>query len=152
MLLMPVSYRAGTETSHPHTIFQGMVDAVTGDRHHHSGDTEAEGVESLALSPFVPATVPLGSLMFDRPETADPGAAGPHRTGGDRTTIPGAPDIPAQLGLSSPIESATAIHELGALIALLLAGAVCASLWDKVNRLFQMCITQDPPPPRHASS
>lgn len=62
------------------------------------------------------------------------------------------PDFPAQLGLSSPIESTSAIHELGSLIALLLAGAIRASLWDKVSRLFQICLTQDPPPPRLAFS
>jgi hypothetical protein len=151
ILLMPISYRAGTETSHAHTVFQGIVDAITGHPHHHSGDANAKLTESARLSPFVSVNVPLCSLVFDHTEAADAGAAGFHEAEDDGSTVPNAPDIPEQLGLSSPIESTSAIHELGSLIALLLAGAVRASLWGKVNRLFQVSITQDPPPPRHAS-
>jgi len=147
-LLMPISYRAGTETSHAHTVFQGIVDAITGHPHHHSGDANAKLSESARLSPFVPANVPLGSLTLDAGGSTASTSAAAHRAEDQRTMVP---DFPAQLGLSSPIESTSAIHELGSLIALLLAGAVCASLWGKVNRLFQVFITQDPPPPRHAS-
>lgn len=150
MLLMPISYRAGTETSHAHTIFQGIVDAIAGRSHHHPGDTRSRKAGSPALSPFAPATVPLGSLMFDH-AVAPRGAPDRDLVEGDATTAPGAPDIPAQLGLSSPIESTSAIHELGSLVALLLAGAVRTSHWGQVNRLFQICLTQDPPPPRLAS-
>jgi hypothetical protein len=56
-LLMPVSYRAGSDISHPHTIFQGLVDLITGEPHHHG---PAEPVpDRTTVSPFAPVTAPL---------------------------------------------------------------------------------------------
>ncbi len=137
MLMMPISYRAGTETSHTHSILQGVVDTVTGHTHHHGEQPDAGTASSPVLSPFAPATVPLGSRT-----TAPVPSTGTQST---------APDIPEHIGLYSPIETSSPIHELGSLIALLLSGTACAALWGSVNRLLQVCITQDPPPPRLAS-
>ncbi|HEV2066621.1 MAG TPA: hypothetical protein VGR08_07285, partial [Thermomicrobiales bacterium] len=36
VMLMPVSYRAGADVSHSHTIFQGLIDTIIGLPHHHS--------------------------------------------------------------------------------------------------------------------
>ncbi len=141
MLLMPVSYRAGTEVSHSHSILQGIVDTLTGHSHHHDEETVSTTSRFVA-SPFAPANVPLGSWM-----TGDASEA----ASADAGARSGSPDIPEQMGLYSPIESTSPIHELGSLIALLLAGAIRASLWGKANRLLQVCITQDPPPPRPVS-
>ena len=149
MLLMPISYRAGTETSHAHTIFQGIVDTITGYRHHHAGDAGpgAETIDSPALSPAAPAVVSPGSSTHEHDANAESHAGEGRDRHANQAT---APDVPEQMGLYSPIESTSAVHELGSLVALLLSGAVCASLWSRANRLLQVCITEDPPPPRLA--
>jgi len=42
LLVMPVSYRAGTEVAHPHAVFQGWIDAADGSAgHHHHPETTA---------------------------------------------------------------------------------------------------------------
>lgn len=127
ILTMPVSYRAGTDEAHPHTIYQGIVDAVFGPHHHPEPSAPAAG----AASPFVAAGVPLGTAAVD----GDPVAAG-------------GPDVPQRLGLSNPIDARAPILALGALIAILLAG--------RVTRLDQSSLaiprgavpSLEPPPPR----
>lgn len=148
MLLMPVSYRAGTSTAHAHTIFQGIVDSIS-DRPHH-GDQAGGHIARVTIpSPFAPVTVPLGSWMTDHADAPEMGTT--TRDHGTATTVLSAPDIPERVGLYSPIAASSPIHELGMLVALLLAGAARSSLWGKVNMLLQICITQDPPPPRQVS-
>ena len=62
MLLMPVSYRAGSDREHAHTIFQGMIDAVLGQPHHHhhhgEDDAHAENDATAEARPDIPN--PLG--------------------------------------------------------------------------------------------
>ncbi len=141
MLLMPVSYRAGTGTSHAHSILQGVVDTAVGHPHHHREET-GTATSRRIVSPFVPANVPLDSWA-----TGHMGGAGSALSSGQ----PASPDMPERMGLYSPIEPSSPIQELGALIALLLANAAGAPLWESVTRLLQVSIVQDPPPPRPAS-
>lgn len=133
MLLMPVSYRAGTEQSHPHTIFQGLIDLVTGEPHHHH---EAETAQTTR-SPFAPLTVPLGLL----------GDAG-HQ---DDLAISGVPDIPRLLGVSMPISDQATIQALAVLIALLFAGSATRALWTAIRALDGIVPGIESPPPRPAA-
>lgn len=133
VLLMPVNYRAGTDASHPHTIFQGLIDMVTRQPHHHHGDHDPprDGADHAGT-----ANLDGGS------ETSDPGAAEriePHLT---------SPDMPSWLGLSSPIDATAAIHALGALVAAILGGSGMRSLCDAVRVFSGLTLTLDPPPPR----
>ena len=141
MLLTPVSYRAGSETIHAHSIFQGVVDTVTGHTHHHHQETGA-ATSRLSVSPLSQANVPIDSWMTG----SATGTAG--ASSGARLEIP---DIPERMGLYGPIAPSSPIQELGALIVLLLAGVARASLWGTMTRLLQVCIGQDPPPPRPAA-
>ncbi len=139
MLLMPVSYRARTETAHAHSILQGVVDSVTDHSHH----DDVESVATPVVSPLTPANVPLRSSATDESVTSASGAPA------ETATL--APDIPERMVLYSPIETSSPIHKLGALAALLLAGTACAALWGSVNRPLQVCTTQDPRPSRLTS-
>ena len=141
MLLMPVSYRAGSETVHAHSILQGVVNTVTGHTHHHHEETSA-ATSRLSVLPLSQATVPIDSWMT----SSATGTAG--ASSGAQLEIP---DIPERMGLYGPIEPSSPIQELGALIVLLLAGAARASLWGNMTRLLQVCNGQDLPPPRPAS-
>jgi hypothetical protein len=67
--LMPVSYRAGADHDHPHTIFQGLIDAVVGHSHHHHhtvDDAHSEPDPSVYAGPDAPnvleLSMPISSL------------------------------------------------------------------------------------------
>lgn len=80
VLLMPMSYRAGTETAHPHAFFQDLIDLATGTphehgshvgashehgagdaQHHHDAGTTPAPVATL--SPFLAADIPLAAAV-----------------------------------------------------------------------------------------
>lgn len=85
VLLMPMSYRAGTETDHPHAFFQELIDLATGTPHehgsrvgvshehgagdalHHHDDETATTTTTTApvatLSPFLAADIPLAAAV-----------------------------------------------------------------------------------------
>jgi len=139
VMLMPVSYRAGADVSHSHTIFQGLIDTIVGQPHHHGGpvrdrdDLHAKGDTGHA-------------------GTRSQGEHGPGQRD-DRAAerlepnYP-APDMPTWLGLSNPIDATTAIHALGALVTALAGGSARRSLGNPVRRLTGLSLTLEPPPPR----
>jgi hypothetical protein len=133
-LVMPVSYRAGADHAHAHTIFQGLIDTLVGHPHHH-GDPVTP-VPSDPVSPFTPAGVPLSLLE-------------PHEDAFDRTdAVQTALDVPEQLGLSKPITAQASIQWLGLLIAALLIGAGSRRLFHEVPHLVSRTVGVEIPPPR----
>ncbi len=66
-VIMPVDYKAGADREHAHTIFQGVIDAITGHSHHHAHPDDADTAPPPGLpdpvrsEPDVPQ--PLGSSM-----------------------------------------------------------------------------------------
>jgi len=138
-LIMPVNYRAGTETGHSHTIFQGIIDTIVGHPHHHENQEIASTPEPRSsVSPFASVAIPLSVLVH----TDDAVSAG--------TPTSPEPDLPSLLGLSVPISSTAAIQGLSILIAALLAGFVLRPLWSRQNTPNPWCFGQEPPPPRMA--
>jgi len=131
-LLMPVSYRAGTEQSHLHTIFQGLIDLIAGEPHHHGADTA-----QAARSPFAPLTVPLGLLSDTNHQ--------------DDLATSGEPDIPRMLGISMPISDHTTIQALAMLIATILGGGAARAPWTAVRTLAGRATLVEHPPPRPAA-
>lgn len=138
-IAMPVTYRTGAEVEHPHTIFQGMIDAITGTHHHHHDHpvgAETDDHAAVETSPFVPVGVPLSILENPRLEP-------PHVDDLNRGT-----DSPQLPGVSMPITSLASIQSLGLLVAALLAGVADRPLWSQTVRLLNHAVAVESPPPR----
>lgn len=139
VVLMPVSYRAGTDTSHSHTIFQGLIDMVIGQPHHHASTHSHAPVSSDAEHRDT-QTAHDATRRTDQDQHPSEGPeAG--------TT---SPDMPALLGLSMPIDGTASIHALGALLAAILGGSAIRSIWGTVRTASGRTPTLEPPPPRRA--
>lgn len=123
VLLMPVSYRAGTDQAHVHAIFQPMLDRLLGDHHHHGDDAPA------APSPFSSPGVPLSVSSVSPTDST-------------------ATDVPHQVEMAGTGLATTAILSLALLIATLLAGSIVRSLWAAPFHLLPVTIWPEPPPPR----
>lgn len=132
-LLMPIEYRAGSSEAHTHTIFQGVVDAITGHTHHHAGDS-TDPAPGSAISPFSALTIPLSTANV---------ASGPAEE-------PSLPDEPSILGLSTPILASAAILALGLLVMTLLSGGTRHPEWARRDRLQGWIPGAESPPPRAA--
>jgi hypothetical protein len=137
VLAMPMNYRAGTETTHPHAVFQTVIDTVTG-RHHHPGDGHLHthaATSSAALSPFAPPSVPLNALH-----------------GQDQPSLPSAsmhiaPDVPSIASMKPSLDQPVTIVAAGMLV-LLAAVVVRRSCWHLVRIPGDTAIAPEPPPPR----
>jgi len=133
-LVMPVSYRAGADHAHAHTIIQGIIDTIVGHPHHH-GDHAHEPSAQLG-SPFAP-TGPSLSVY-----------AGPEDVNRQAEDVTPELDPPERLGLSMPISAAAAVQALGMLVAALLGGACRRPLWHEARRLLNRTVGVETPPPR----
>jgi hypothetical protein len=131
-LMMPVSYRAGTGSSHAHTIFQTMIDAVTGTPHSH-GEPILQP-EYVTPSPFAPLALPLTALVMTD-TTLDPAAE---------------PDTPVMLQLTSPISATAAIQLLALIVASMLLFSPYRPTWSSLRTLRPRQHRIDTPPPRPA--
>lgn len=131
-LMMPVSYRAGTDASHPHTIFQVMIESVTGTPHTHGEPTRQPG--RLTPSPFAPLTVPLTARVLTD-ATVDPASE---------------PDTPVMLQLTSPISDTSAIQLLALIVAGLLLFSPYRPTWVSPRAPRPMPNRIETPPPRPA--
>lgn len=133
--VMPVSYRAGGDHAHAHTIFQGLIDAIVGQPHHHGPDDTAAD----PASPFAPAAIPLSAHadLREDPRSADEPVV---------TKV----DTPEQLGLSMPIVASAAILTLGLLVAALLTLQDGRQIWANGARLLAREVGVEIPPPRQA--
>lgn len=132
--LSPVTYRAGAEHGHAHTIVQGVVDSISGQPHSHGSGDGPNDAGRLSHTPFSSAAIPLSILIA---MGGSPGAAALSE-----------PDAPRFLGLSMPISSFSAIEALGTLIASLLAGGTVRPIWADTRRLLDRTFSVEPPPPR----
>jgi hypothetical protein len=154
-LLMPVSYRAGTDEAHAHATFQLWIDAATGRSHHHhgAGDTQWQ-VEVV----FLPALLSPAEVALESMRTAADHATHAHHSHGDThgSIVVGdapatqQPDSAEPMTSHMPVQHATAPGVLGALIALLLVGARLRPRWTDAPRLAGIPACLEPPPPRTA--
>jgi hypothetical protein len=128
MVMMPVTYRAGTDQAHVHTIFQGMVDTLLGTPHHHPNHHEG----GAAPSPFSPPGIPLRTID------------GHHTT----TATDADSDTPQQVELAGPALATTALLQLSSLVATLLAGWKPRPLWNSSQELSAIPARPEAPPPR----
>jgi hypothetical protein len=128
-IVMPVSYRAGSDTAHPHTVFQGMIDLLSGHPHHH-GAAAVEPAPASALFSPLPTSLLIAASHVDR------------------TAVPGEPDIPQILGLSVPISALAAIQDLLPLLLALLASVLIGRIWTAHPRLVAIPEPVESPPPR----
>lgn len=138
VMLMPVSYRAGADVSHSHTIFQGLIDAVTRQPHQHHGTPADDS----------------GQRDSGHASSSSGGEHGPveldHDSGERREPKHHAPDMPTWLGLSTPIDATAAIHALGTLVTAMLGGSARRSIREVARRLTGLSLALEPPPPRPA--
>jgi hypothetical protein len=131
-VLMPVSYRAGSDSAHPHTVFQGVIDLLSGHPHHHTVEPVNSAPASALFSPL-PTSLLLAVSHVDRVAT------------------PAEPDIPELLGLSVPISALAAIQELRLLLLALLSSVVIGRIWTAHRSLVAIPSPVESPPPRHAA-
>jgi len=133
-LVMPIQYKAGAPDEHAHTVFQGLIDAISGYPHHHAGDT-AEQRRPTPVSPFANPAIPLQAMIDADLDSTSPSPV---------------TDVPALLALSMPILAMTAVQALGLLVAAALARVADRDPWDRPARLTGWCRPLEPPPPRPA--
>ncbi len=130
-LVMPVSYRAGSDTAHAHTVFQGLIDLIAGHQHHHDGEDVAasQSPASMLFSPLPPSLLIAANHVDQIASTADP-------------------DVPEILGMSVPISALAAIQGLRLLVLALLASIVVGRLWGQIPVLMAIQLAIETPPPR----
>ncbi len=131
-LMMPVSYRAGTGSSHPHTIFQVMIDAISGTPHTHGEPVHQP--ERHTPSPFAPLSVPLAAAV-QADARVDPAAES---------------DTPVMLQLTSPISDTSAIQLLALIVAGMLLFGPYRPTWASLRAPRPMPNRIETPPPRPA--
>jgi hypothetical protein len=154
LVLMPVSYRAGAESAHPHTIFQVIVDQARGETHSHAGDLRSshaheQPTASSALQ--LPLSVPLSTYAT----LSDPGAAIDsllqlHRmTHTFGITVPEVdPDLPQLTSVLGVSDLATALTLTSLLLAMFLLLQPLRRLWFASATLRGIGHTIEGPPPR----
>lgn len=147
LLVMPMSYRAGTAYSHPHAFFQVFIDAATGHSHHDAGELTPGSVAEPAgtLSSFVPPDVPLqppaGTAGVHSPVVAGHILFSPQATSQ-------ASDTPALTALTAPLEQASGIPALSLSLLLLLAADQRRALWAQARAPRGVTTAPELPPPR----
>lgn len=128
-LMMPVNYRAGTDLAHSHSVFQSIIDTVTGHTHHHANEPT---VTKLAPSPFAPAALPLASAAQPAPTSSE----------GDVASI--------LASAPAPVSPFSAMQLLGLLVAGLMMMAAFARHWPVRLRPSSLSLPIEIPPPRAA--
>jgi hypothetical protein len=125
LLTLPVSYRAGTETTHPHTVFQVMIDQARGATHLH-GSESAAGHEhaSVGTSNPTPAFLNLRLPLSTYLTMVSPELAVQRLTTSfwvfDHPPLTMQPDVPELTSLQVSSELATAMFALLLVLAALL--------------------------------
>lgn len=132
LLVMPVSYRAGTEVAHPHAVFQGWIDAADGSAgHHHHPETTA--------------THPAAGR--DHAEHS----AARWATGQDGIAAGGPAaeaDTPTLSALKVPLSPAMPLLALAGVLLLLVISAAWRPLWAASASLLGAFPWPEAPPPR----
>ena len=140
VVAMPVSYRAGTEASHPHTVFQAMIDHATGHTHHHPGEDKphTHATTSTALSPFASPAIPLNVLSAP---THD------HAT----TAMQPEPDVPTITNAKPSLDQPLIIASIAGLLILAATVVVRRAAWPRPPWPEALAVAPDIPPPRPLS-
>ncbi len=137
LLLMPVSYRAGIEASHPHAVFQVWLDSAHGGSHHHHGDHPPEAASSHAAAGH----------------HADPGVtrwavAPDSRTVAGVRAVEELADPPTLSPLKAPLSPALPLLALAGVFLLLVVSTSWRPLWAGSARMRALPSAPEPPPPR----
>lgn len=154
LLTMPVSYRAGTELVHPHTVFQVMVDQMRGVVHEH-GDASSTAhahkpasTKHVIASPFLSVNVPLSSYAaMISPELAVHALMTDQRVPG-HLPLTMSPDVPNLTSLQAPPELVSALAVLALLLTLLLCRQPLHRIWFGYAPLTGIHTRLETPPPR----
>jgi hypothetical protein len=156
LLLMPVSYKAGTEQTHPHTVFQIMVDTARGTTHQHGGERQVTHAHltgndidpAIATRPaFLAVNLPLSAYAaMISPELALQHMMSAHWIP-DHPPLSANVDAPNLTSLHGSSELATALTSLMLLLALLLLREPLQRLWFGSRTLSGIrCQIESPPP------
>ena len=134
LLVMPVSYRAGAEMTHPHAVFQLLADAEHGVVHHHHHSTAANHAADT----------------HDEP-TETRWTTGHHD--GRRASVAvrvAPPDTPTLSPLKAPTPPAVSLLGLVAVMLAAVESAVWRPLWGAARRMSGRLLSPEYPPPRHS--
>lgn len=159
LLVMPVSYKAGTEQAHPHTVFQIMVDTARGTTHQHGGERQVPHAHltgydaELAISTkpaFLAVNLPLSAYaVMISPELALQHLMAAHWIP-DHPPLSVNMDAPSLTSLQGSSELATALNSLLLLLALLLLREPLQRLWFGSRFLTGIRCQIESPPPQFA--
>lgn len=131
LLVMPISYRAGTEVAHPHAVFQGWFDSAHGGIGHHHPEGRVARYD---------AEHPRASHPVARWATGQDGIA---------TDTPTAEvDAPTLSALNAPLSPAMPLLLLAGVLLLSLARASWRPLWAAAAALPGAILVPEAPPPR----
>jgi hypothetical protein len=157
LILMPVSYKAGTATAHPHTVFQAIVDQVHGETHSH-GEEPAPASSSIdAAQPafFLSLNIPLSTFAdMETPAAAIELMVRAHH----QTHTLGLPivafdpDLPQLTSVHGASELATALTLLATIWALLFLQHPIRRIWFSPSILCGIGEAIESPPPRQFAS
>jgi len=162
LLLMPVSYRAGTDTPHPHAFFQGAIELVSGEAHEHADGTadrhagqdapvasatQASQASQASISPFIAADIPLAAArqVTDADELEE---SSPPRASIASAEPNAGPDTPQLTDLKPALDQGSAIASIGMLLILVASYSTVRKLWFSNSRLTGLVSLLEPPPPR----
>ena len=137
LLLMPISYRAGTEATHPHAVFQVWLDSARGGSHHHHGDHPPEAASHHAAADH----------HADQGVTRWAGAPGFHTVASARA-VEEALDPPTLSPLKAPLSPALPLLTLAGDLLLLVVSTSWLPLWAGPARMRARHPAPEPPPPR----
>jgi hypothetical protein len=140
VVMMPVSYRAGTESAHPHTIFQAMIDRATGHTHRHPGEHQphTHATTGSALSPFASPAIPLNvaHTLAPAPATA---------------TMQPDPDVPSITTAKPSLDQPLILTATLGLLLLAATVVVRRMMWPRLPWPEALAVAPDIPPPRNLS-
>ena len=152
LILMPVSYKAGATTAHPHTVFQAMLDQALGESHSHA-DQPAAVDHSANSQPslFLELSVPLSTYAA----MASPGLAielmvRSHQLTHNAGLVPATfdPDIPHLTSIQGSSEMGTALTMISAILAFLFFVLPIRCVWFSTQQLQGIYDAIIGPPPR----
>lgn len=151
LVLMPVSYRAGTSTAHAHTVFQSVIDQVRGTPHHHAEDHAAPDV-APAEPAFLALNVPLSTIAaLESPSIAVEMLIATNRLThvAESVTTAATGDIPEITSVTTSADAIAALTLLVAMVALLLILRPERRIWFSNQILNGVGSPIESPPPKH---
>lgn len=153
LILMPVSYKAGTSTSHAHSVFQALIDQAGDETHSHGDDS---GTREPASSPlYLELNIPLSTIAeLESPIVSIEALVLTHRlTHNAELELPqSSPDLPEITSLQATPDIGTALVFLSALLALLFIQQPMRRIWFSTSLPEAFRLISEGPPPRHLAA